>query len=95
MAPLVYSLQQKHLASAVNRTRFALAQSLSNCAHPLSPIDRRGTGRTTINLEREKANLVLLDELIRYQEYCHEMDKGRVPDGLREVLNQAAVVSSA
>jgi hypothetical protein len=77
----------------------------------LSPIDRRGTGRTTINprcnlhfryqylddliLEREKANLVLLDELIRYQEYCHEMDKGRVPDGLREVLNQAAVVSSA
>ena len=40
-------------------------------------------------LEREKANMVLLRELIRYQEWCHELDKGRVPEGLMEMLRQS------
>merc|ERR1712141_158511 len=38
-------------------------------------------------LEREKANIKLRDELLKYQKCCHEMDKGRIPDGLQEMLN--------
>merc|ERR1711936_424415 len=38
-------------------------------------------------LEREKANLKLREELLKYQKWCHEMDKGRIPDGLQEMLN--------
>ncbi len=34
-------------------------------------------------LEREKANVALREELLKYQKWCHELDKGRVPDGLR------------
>merc|ERR1712107_626511 len=37
-------------------------------------------------LEREKANIELRDELIVYQKWCHELDKGRIPDGLQEML---------
>ena len=36
--------------------------------------------------ERERANLALLNELLKYQEWCKELDRGRVPDGLREAL---------
>merc|ERR1712018_601755 len=39
-------------------------------------------------LEREKANIKLRDELIVYQKWCHEMDKGRIPDGLQEMLKE-------
>jgi len=38
-------------------------------------------------LERERANLALLHELLKYNEWCKELDRGRVPDGLREALN--------
>jgi len=37
-------------------------------------------------LEREKANIKLREELMLYQKWCHEMDKGRIPDGLQEML---------
>jgi len=37
-------------------------------------------------LEREKANAVLRDELSRFQKWCHELDKGRIPDGLQNML---------
>jgi len=37
-------------------------------------------------LERERANIVLRDELIKYQKWCHEIDKGRIPDGIHEML---------
>jgi len=37
-------------------------------------------------LEREKANLKLKEELLLYQKWCHELDKGRIPDGLQEML---------
>jgi hypothetical protein len=37
MAPLVYSLQQKHLASAGNRARVSLAQSLYATTTPSKP----------------------------------------------------------
>lgn len=39
-------------------------------------------------LEREKANDVLREELIRYQKWCHELDKGRIPDGLQNLLKE-------
>jgi len=38
-------------------------------------------------LERERANLALLHELLKYNEWCKELDRGRVPDGLREALD--------
>merc|ERR1712165_191192 len=37
-------------------------------------------------LERERANVALRDELIKYQKWCHEMDKGRIPEGIHEML---------
>merc|ERR1711899_424371 len=37
-------------------------------------------------LEREKASLKLKEELLMYQKWCHELDKGRIPDGLQEML---------
>merc|ERR1712043_97380 len=37
-------------------------------------------------LERERANVILRDELIKYQKWCHELDKGRIPDGMHEML---------
>ena len=37
--------------------------------------------------ERERANLALLHELLKYNEWCKELDRGRVPEGLREALN--------
>lgn len=39
-------------------------------------------------LEREKANLKLREELMTYQKWCHELDKGRIPDGLQEMLKE-------
>jgi hypothetical protein len=39
-------------------------------------------------LEREKANIKLKDELLVYQKWCHELDKGRIPDGLQEMLKE-------
>lgn len=39
-------------------------------------------------LEREKANELLREELIKYQKWCHELDKGRIPDGLQEMLTE-------
>merc|ERR1719422_1254947 len=39
-------------------------------------------------LEREKANELLKEELIKYQKWCHELDKGRIPDGLQEMLTE-------
>jgi len=39
-------------------------------------------------LEREKANIKLRDELLKYQVWCHELDKGRIPDGLQEMLKE-------
>ena len=41
-------------------------------------------------LEREKANLKLREEMILYQKWCNELDKGRIPDGLQEMLNEYA-----
>jgi hypothetical protein len=37
-------------------------------------------------LERERANVALRDELIKYQKWCHELDKGRIPEGVHEML---------
>ena len=37
-------------------------------------------------IEREKANLALREELMLYQKWCHEIDKGRIPEGLQEML---------
>ena len=39
-------------------------------------------------LERERANVVLRDELIKYQKWCHELDKGRIPEGLLEIIKR-------
>ena len=39
-------------------------------------------------LERERANMKLRTELLKYQAWCHELDKGLVPDGVREMLRQ-------
>lgn len=39
-------------------------------------------------LEREKANEQLREELIKYQKWCHELDKGRIPDGLQDMLKE-------
>jgi len=39
-------------------------------------------------LEREKANEALREELIKYQKWCHELDKGRIPDGLQDMLTE-------
>jgi len=39
-------------------------------------------------LERERANVVLRDELIKYQKWCHELDKGRIPEGLHEIIKR-------
>jgi len=39
-------------------------------------------------LEREKANIKLKEELLVYQKWCHELDKGRIPDGLQEMLKE-------
>jgi len=39
-------------------------------------------------LEREKANEQLREELIKYQKWCHELDKGRIPDGLQDMLRE-------
>lgn len=37
-------------------------------------------------LERERANIKIRDELLKYQTWCHEIDLGRIPEGLNEVL---------
>merc|ERR1719317_1666231 len=39
-------------------------------------------------LEREKANERLREELMQYQKWCHELDKGRIPDGLQDMLRE-------
>jgi len=39
-------------------------------------------------LEREKANELLRQELVKYQKWCHELDKGRIPDGLENLLKE-------
>ena len=39
-------------------------------------------------LERERANFKLKEELLKYQKWCHELDAGRIPDGLQEALTQ-------
>lgn len=41
-------------------------------------------------LEREKANVVLREELQRYVDWCHELDKGRIPEGLGALLKEEA-----
>merc|ERR1711894_403684 len=37
-------------------------------------------------LERERANVALRDELLKYQKWCHELDKGRIPEGVHEMI---------
>jgi hypothetical protein len=37
-------------------------------------------------LERERANIQLREELLRYQAWCHELDKGKIPDGLKDFV---------
>jgi len=39
-------------------------------------------------LEREKANELLRQELVKYQKWCHEIDKGRIPDGLTDLIKE-------
>lgn len=39
-------------------------------------------------LEREKANILLREELLKYQKWCHELDKGRIPEGFHEFMNE-------
>ena len=39
-------------------------------------------------LERERANMKLIDELMKYQAWAHEMDKGVIPEGLMETLKE-------
>merc|ERR1712141_265731 len=46
-------------------------------------------------LEREKANIKLRDELLKYQVWCHELDKGRIPDGLQEMLKEYTIEMNA
>lgn len=38
-------------------------------------------------LEREKANTILREELLRYQAWCHKLDKGEIPEGLEEAVH--------
>lgn len=38
-------------------------------------------------LEREKANTVLREELLKYQVWCHKLDKGEIPEGLEEAIH--------
>jgi len=40
-------------------------------------------------LEREKANVALREELLKYQRWCHALDNGEIPEGLREMLNES------
>lgn len=42
-------------------------------------------------LEREKANIKLREELLQYQAWCHELDSGKIPDGLRDFLRQMSI----
>lgn len=37
-------------------------------------------------LEREKANIALREELVTYLDWCKELDKGRITEGLRNLL---------
>jgi len=37
--------------------------------------------------EREKANLILRDELKKYVSWCQQIDAQKVPDGLQEFLS--------
>nr|ACO12659.1 cAMP-responsive element-binding protein-like 2 [Lepeophtheirus salmonis] len=41
-------------------------------------------------LERDKANVSLREELYNYQKWCHEIDKGNIPEELEEFLRQEA-----
>jgi len=36
--------------------------------------------------ERERANVTLRDELLKFQKWCHELDKGRIPEGVHEMI---------
>jgi len=40
---------------------------------------------------REQANDKLREELVRLVDMCHELDKGRVPDGFEEMLRQESL----
>lgn len=37
-------------------------------------------------LERERANLTLKEELAKYQQWCHELDAGKIPEGIEQFL---------
>ncbi len=39
-------------------------------------------------VEREKANVALREELLKYQRWCHELVKGRMPEGLKKMLSE-------
>lgn len=39
-------------------------------------------------LEREKANMLLRQELQLYLKWCHEMDSGHMPEGVLELIKQ-------
>lgn len=41
-----------------------------------------------IILEREKANDALRDKLAKYVNWCHQLDKGIIPEGLEEAVNE-------
>jgi len=41
-----------------------------------------------IILEREKANDALRDKLAKYVNWCHQLDKGLIPEGLTEAIHE-------
>merc|ERR1712013_698869 len=43
---------------------------------------------------REQANNRLRDELVRLVDMCHELDKGRVPEGFEEMLRQESLTQA-
>jgi len=41
-----------------------------------------------IILEREKANDALRDKLAKYVSWCHQLDKGLIPEGLTDAIHE-------
>ena len=42
--------------------------------------------------DREKAVLVLRKELEKYQHWAHEIDEGRIPEGIQELMEEMGVL---
>lgn len=46
-------------------------------------------------LEREKANILLRQELLRFQSWCHELDKGKISEDLKDFIRNPTPVQDS